>query len=419
MHSDNVTISLRQLLKQLGNDRAKADFSELLIDLDDTEKHNLEAFLTLVYHLGEQDRSASGKEDRDLNVKRLLRQIDNVEVKAGFSEILATLDRGQLDSLDGIILRVYRSARHGTVFGAEDRTEQPARGERTSLKETQRPEEEVTIRQPIREVIEAIRTGRYAVPLFPQAAQKVLKMLEDRNLTVTKIAEDLKFEIEIASKLISISNSAIYGGITKTKSLETAIVRIGLLEVRKHLYLFTTRDIYQPKATPFDNLMAKLRDHAVATANAAYLVARKLDLKADRILLLALFHDIGKLCLINIFNEIMGEGDLVAGEQLERSLYPLFAQLHQKLGERLLKNWGFDYKFSLVAANHHARVYPGDLELCCVQFGNALAKIIGHAVSIEADTAQQLEELRGILKLSSTEFEMIKIEVDEFMQQYN
>lgn len=273
------------------------------------------------------------------------------------------------------------------------------------------------IRQSVALVLDRIKQGKIALPVLPQIAQKVLKLLEDQNITIKTLAKEITFDQSISSRLISLSNSAYYKGATETRNLQAAVAKIGLVEVRKHLYILATKEVFALEDSVFADLASRLSNHASAAGKCAYDIAASSGTgDAEEYLMMALLHDVGKLWLVRIVSDIVsGEEHGMTVEAAEQSIAQLFAVLHAKMGGVLLERWEFAAKFSHIVHNHHNAPNPEDRELCVVQFANQMAKRAGYTVetAFNEDLYRGLQE---ILRINDAMADRLLNSVAEFME---
>src|SRR4051812_47554640 len=62
---------------------------------------------------------------------------------------------------------------------------------------------------------------------FPTVAQRVMKLLSDPDVKVSKIRAAIEQDPALAARLLRVTNSAVYGTATPCKNIEDAIVRLG------------------------------------------------------------------------------------------------------------------------------------------------------------------------------------------------
>ena len=137
--------------------------------------------------------------------------------------------------------------------GAEGQTASPA------------PEKEINL---VDEIISRFKRGEINLPVIPRINTK-FKQLINSGASITDVANLLKQDLAISSKLINISNSVYYRGMVKNSSLEDAINRLGLGTTRQYVEVITNRSLYTTNNPKYVKIMEKLWIHSLSCAYAA------------------------------------------------------------------------------------------------------------------------------------------------------
>jgi HD-like signal output (HDOD) protein/FixJ family two-component response regulator len=231
------------------------------------------------------------------------------------------------------------------------------------------------------DVLSRLKKGEINLPAPPQIQMEFEKMMKDGS-SILEIAKLLRQDISISSKLISISNSALYQGLKENKTLEQAIGRLGLNTARKYVEVICNRSLYTTQKKKHLALMEKLWKHSISCGFASQFICESLHMKqADEVFTMGLVHDIGKLILLQIYSELDIDISLEANDVNYRAdLVQSLAQNHGAFGATLLKRWGFSEIFQQVALFHHKleSADPIAKELVVVSFANSLVKSLGY-----------------------------------------
>lgn len=234
-----------------------------------------------------------------------------------------------------------------------------------------------TISSIIEDITTALKNDDINLPSFPETSLK-LKKLVDRGAELQEIEDLLKLDIGIASKLISISNTVFYQGISQNKTLTQALSRLGIETAQQIVDAICHRSMYDKANKEFAVVVDKLWKHSISCAYASQFISEHLKIKTnDDPFTLGLFHDIGKLMLLQIIDEM--EKRSAFGQALEKeTLFGTLDKFHGQFGAALLKKWGFTDGFAEIAM-HHDNIEDvqsvGDA-LRIVHFANLLVKKI-------------------------------------------
>lgn len=203
----------------------------------------------------------------------------------------------------------------------------------------------------IQEVSEALQEDQVNLPSLPDINTRLKEMVQKR-INVSEISGLLKKDMLITSSLISLSNSALFRGIEKNRTLEEAISRLGIDQTYNHVEMLCQRALYSDVPKKYSDYVEKLWLHAQACAYASQYAADhlKLNLTEDPFTL-GLVHDIGRLILLQIISKLEQVGP--TGDDVDpKILYSTLDAHHGDFGAALLKKWGFSDIFALVAKYH-------------------------------------------------------------------
>ncbi len=232
-----------------------------------------------------------------------------------------------------------------------------------------------TISSIIEDITTALKNDDINLPSFPDTSLKLKKLVE-RGAELQEIEDLLKIDIGIASKLISISNTVFYQGISKNETLTQALSRLGIETAQQVVDAICHRSMYDKANKEFAVVVDKLWKHSIACAYASQFIAEHLKIKSkDDSFTLGLFHDIGKLMLLQIIDEM--EKRSAFGQALEKeTLFGTLDKFHGQFGAALLKKWGFSDGFAEIAMHHDNidEVQSVGDSLRIVHFANLLVK---------------------------------------------
>ena len=87
----------------------------------------------------------------------------------------------------------------------------------------------MTVALPItrEKILEAARN----LPAAPQVLGGLSELLQDVNADLDQIAHQISLDAALASRVIRISNSVVYGGTVRIASVDEAVSRVGFGEV--------------------------------------------------------------------------------------------------------------------------------------------------------------------------------------------
>jgi putative nucleotidyltransferase with HDIG domain len=242
-------------------------------------------------------------------------------------------------------------------------------------------------------------------PLSPVVAQLAATLSAD-DVDVRDVERIVRRDPVIAARVIGAANSAAAASHAPTASIHTAIMRLGVLAVRRLAFLLSLYD-----AVPLAPAERKaFWRHSVAVAHAAEVIARHAptrspDAAPEPAFLAALLHDLGLLALGRHYakeNALVlaraAEGRL-ARWQIERDILGVD---HAEIGARLAGHWAFPEGVTSVIAFHHdfvAAPPPSRWLAAVVALADSLCNEADGATMGEKSPLETIEEVITLLAI--------------------
>jgi putative nucleotidyltransferase with HDIG domain len=129
------------------------------------------------------------------------------------------------------------------------------------------------------------------LPMRPGAAQRVLQMLEDPDLSADDLARVIETDPALSARILRLANSPFFGLGGTVSSASRAVIVLGLSVVRS-LAVSTAAGLFDARAR---QLPAGFWDHAVAVAAGSGCVAVHLGVPKSDAFSAGLLHDIGEV----------------------------------------------------------------------------------------------------------------------------
>lgn len=189
-----------------------------------------------------------------------------------------------------------------------------------------------------------------ALPTIPKVLQKLLKVIENPKVSMTEIGEFVSSDPVLASRILKVVNSPVYGFPGRISSISQALILLGLNVVRGMLLGVSVFEV-------MEKTMSGLWDHSMGCAVAARIIAKKKGLKEpEEISIAALLHDIGKVVLSLKFPEeykksleITKRDDLFIFEAEKQT----FFITHAEAGSWIAQKWNFPRSLFEAIEYHH------------------------------------------------------------------
>lgn len=250
------------------------------------------------------------------------------------------------------------------------------------------------------------------LPVFSDVARQIQAAAEADSYDLGAIERAIDSDPALAAEVLRAANSAFFGGLVQVSSVRTAIMRLGFKQITNLAFLATEKNRYVAKDPRLSDLMRTLWHHASACALASEWLAKKLRFRdfAEEAFLGGLMHDIGKLYLMRVLDEMIADepGAEVASFDL---LQEVLDQAHGEQGYRLLESWNLPAIYLTIVRDHHtATVDTSNVPLLMVRLANHACNRAGIGLRVDpsivlAGTAEA--HALGLSEVALAELEII------------
>lgn len=185
------------------------------------------------------------------------------------------------------------------------------------------------------------RKGQCELPSLPDLALKIGKAIDDPNNANEDIARLIQLDPSLTARLISVVNSAAFGGINKITSINQATARLGRTKVRSLVYSCLLKGIFRISSPALKRRMEALWQHSVHVAALSFVLGRETSgIDSEQALLAGLVHDIGAVAAIGGINRfpVLARREEVLDYTLE--------SLRVDVGLQTLQQWGLQREFA-------------------------------------------------------------------------
>jgi len=192
------------------------------------------------------------------------------------------------------------------------------------------------------------RSPEYKPPLLPAVALELIALSRKPNVQFAEVAGCLGRDPMLAAQLLRIAESPVYSRGEPVRSLNDAVVRLGLGRTAD-LFVRAALEARLLKAPGYDSMMVALRRHSAFTAEVARLVARYATGFDDYAFLCGLLHDMG------VAAGILALSDMSSGPSRPDPtlVWHALADIHEASSEALAKVWQLPAEIALVLGLHH------------------------------------------------------------------
>jgi diguanylate cyclase (GGDEF)-like protein len=219
------------------------------------------------------------------------------------------------------------------------------------------------------------------LPSLPTIALDVIDLVQQKNVDIRQIADTIKMDPALSSKILKTVNSSFYGQAYSVSTISHALVVLGLNSVKTLALGFSlVNNLTQQGGEHFDHMAFWKRSIFTATASKA-LAVRAGVVQQEEAFLGGLLQDLGML----VMSQTLGapySRVAYATEGIHARLLPAesaeFDLTHPEVGARLSESWTLPKLLTEAIRWHHepdAAALDARTFVRCVTLGNLVADI--------------------------------------------
>lgn len=256
-----------------------------------------------------------------------------------------------------------------------------------------------------------ITSSKARLPVFNSTAARIQQEIGKEEPDVRLVEKLIVSDQALTAEVLRFSNSSFYKGLTQVSTVRNAIVRLGINEVSNIVMMLAHQNSFHSKDPFLHGVMRKLWRHALGAALAAHWLARHCGLHgiAHEAFFAALLHDVGKLFILTVIDDLLHSGRSRANPSLAL-LMEAMDHLHTGHGFTLMNHWNLPEKYSQIARDHHAESLDSENYLALtVRLANHACNKMGIGLKHEPDMVLMATPEANELHLS--EIDIAKLEI--------
>ncbi len=269
-------------------------------------------------------------------------------------------------------------------------------------------------------VLNSLFGGSRQLPTLPVLFGEINKMLENPFTSNQKISQLLMKDQAMVTKILKLSNSALYSKRQEITNLANAITFLGTQTLRNlilqismvRLFPFNEDDIPEFNANTF-------WEHSLGTGFFTSILVKKLNLPTnDDYYIGGLLHDLGKLVVYQFYPEKFKE---IILKQIKHDIIDIEAEEevlkvnHADIGDFLAEKWKFKPVIVSAIRDHHKPTKAPAIHVAVTRIANLFAKAAGlcfpwdkHVFDIVGDPAWEVlkKHAKGDVDVERMTFEI-------------
>jgi HD-like signal output (HDOD) protein len=256
-----------------------------------------------------------------------------------------------------------------------------------------------------------ITSSRARLPVFNTTVARIQQEIAKDEPDLRRIENLIVSDQALTAEVLRYSNSSFYKGLNQVTTVRNAVVRLGVNEVSNIVMTVTHESQFRSKDPFLHSVMNKLWRHALGTAVAAHWLCRHCGLHgiAHEAFFAGLLHDVGKLFILMVIDDLLKSGRLPANPSIAL-LMEAMDHLHTGHGYTLMKHWNLPEKYAEVARNHHAEALDAENYLSLsVRMADKACNKMG--LGLHQDPAVVLLATPEANELHLTDVDLAKLEI--------
>ena len=227
------------------------------------------------------------------------------------------------------------------------------------------------------------------IPALPLTFQRVQTVVNDPHATTVMLAEAIGADQGLATRLLQLANSALYGQISRVETLTQTVSLIGTRQVRDLAMGLAVIDLFKDVSAPGFDLRC-FWEHSIAVGAASRLIATSRgERETERNFVAGLLHDIGLMVSAQLQPESLTRQ--LKRAHSEQCLLAVAERTdqgfdHSDLGASVLERWRLPQMMvEVVAGHHHPQLTASYARECVyVHIADLLVDALGYGSAGEA-----------------------------------
>ncbi|MBF0378549.1 MAG: HDOD domain-containing protein [Desulfamplus sp.] len=261
---------------------------------------------------------------------------------------------------------------------------------------------------------EYVKSGKVKLPVMDQNSLMVQKEISKSEPDLDRIINLIKKDISLTTELLKISNSSFYKGLEAVKTVQEAVIRLGMVEVTNIILLVCQKNAFKAQDPILQEFMNKMWIHSVGCAVGTQWLARYYQYNnLNEAFLAGLLHDVGAFFLLSIMDQIKSKNATIP----HKLIVDIVSKMHTHYGSVLLTDWSLPEQYCKIANDHHNIEFDTtNLLLVMLRFANKVCQQIG-AGFIEHDDSDVFAcEEAAVLDINDVTIAQLQIKMEDSLR---
>ncbi len=261
---------------------------------------------------------------------------------------------------------------------------------------------------------EYVKSGKVKLPVMDQNSLMVQKEISKSEPDIERIINLIKKDISLTAEVLRISNSSFYKGLEQVKTVQEAVVRLGMVEVTNIVFLVCQKNSFKAHDPQLQELIGKMWLHSVGCAVGTQWLARYYHYEnLNEAFLAGLLHDVGAFFLLSILDQIKSKNVAMAHKLIE----DIIIKMHPHYGNMLLTDWALPSQYCIIACEHHSSEFDVTNQLLVMlRFADKVCQHLNIGMVENKDVDIFACEEAAILDISDVTIAQLQIKIEDSLR---
>lgn len=261
-------------------------------------------------------------------------------------------------------------------------------------------------------VQEELDANRLVLPTLPDIALKVRDAVSKGDASARELADMIVTDASLSARLIRVANSPLYRGVAEINNIQMAVARLGNMTVRTLVTSLVMQQMFCPTTQLLEHHFRHTWEQSINVSSISRaLAAFAPHLNADEAMLAGLIHQIGKLPILMLVENIpqFRESPTLLAKLLEKA--------HPPIGKMIMDTWDFPEGLKLVTSEYVNFQYDSKpkadyVDVVQVAFLQSIAGTDHPACRVDCSTVPSFAKLGLATDSEVLEIESISDEIE-------
>jgi len=258
---------------------------------------------------------------------------------------------------------------------------------------------------------EYVKSGKVKLPVMDKNSLTVQREISKSNPDLDRIVNLIIKDISLATEVLKISNSPFYRGLEPVKTVQEAVLRLGMVEITNIILLLCQKSAFRAQDPQLQELINRMWIHSVGCAVATQWLARHYEYSnLNEAFMAGLLHDVGAFFLLSVMDQIKAKNATMPDKLVE----DIVVKMHTHYGYMLLKEWSLPEQYCTIARDHHSSEFAASNQLLVmIRLADKVCQQLGVGMVEDRDVDVFACEEASVLDIKDVTIAQLQIKIED------